>query len=46
MKERRISLYTTDENAKQLKIIAARKGTTITALLNEAVNKIIKENKN
>jgi len=44
--ERRISVYTSDENVKKIKIIAIRKGTTTTALLNEAIEKIILENKN
>jgi len=43
--ERRISVYTTDENTKKLKMIAIEKGTTVTALLNEAIQKIILENK-
>jgi hypothetical protein len=44
--ERRISVYTTYGNIKSLKIIAVERGTTVTALLNEAIEKIILENKN
>jgi len=43
--ERRISVYTNVETTKQLKMIAIEKGTTVTALLNEAIQKIILENK-
>jgi len=43
--ERRISVYTNADTAKKLKMIAIEKGTTVTALLNEAINKILDENK-
>ena len=39
--ERRISVYTTDENVKKMKMIAIEKGTTVTALLNKAIREII-----
>jgi len=43
-KLRRISVYTTYGNLKSLKIIAIDRRTTVTALLNEAIKKIISEN--
>jgi len=39
--ERRISVYTTNEDAKKLKIIAIQRGQTVTDLLNKAIRDII-----
>jgi len=39
--ERRISVYTSDENVKKMKMIAIRQGTTVTSLLNKAIREII-----
>jgi len=39
--ERRISVYTSDENVRKMKIIAIRQGTTVTGLLNKAIREII-----
>jgi len=42
--KRRISVYATNEDVKKMKMIAIQKGTTVTALLNEAIEDIINKN--
>jgi len=39
--ERRISVYTSDENVKKMKMIAIKNSTTVTGLLNKAIREII-----